>query len=911
MKFTITICFFVTTFCYAQNEALFEIINSDSNLELREQRIDSLLAVNKQNLSPIQLADFYHDLANKWFFDNWWDAGNQKDIEKAIFCTEMALELKKGHDGLKEGSLERTWYNLGYFHFMNEEVYEAINIYKSLIKNGKGNLVQKANFELGISYSFIGDFYKALERFNEFIAFYRAKDSLNKKESLFLIDGYIKKAETYAKLSDNGFSEEIKTQLISADSILKIKKIIDQELYNLINHMEGTRLLRTGNYTGAIRSYRKILKDSSSLNFNNLARLHNSIATSQIELQDFDRALANLNIAIYHDPNHANSYERLGEVYLAKKEFERGLFFFQKAIIYATNKKNEIKYEDIPTIKDLELVPDKVLLLNHIVTKANGWIKYYKYDNNKEHLAHALESFTLADQLVDLIRFESTEHQSKLFWREKGASLYMKAVEVSYLLHKPEVAYYFMERNKALLLLEDLTNEEAKEITNLPQELAQYEFNLKRKIFLSENNLQEADASDPVIIGHLKDTIRENKYRYQQFVDSLNESYPDYAKFKKKAPVLAFKDLKTNYVSDNRGVLHYILNEEQGYGLLTLSDTTLLFQMNDIPTLNKDVETLIATLSNGVSDIHKFHTVSNRVFRQLIPENIFSNIRGKQLLIVPDYTLQRIPFEALVVSEAVPKYMIEDIEIGYTYSASLLEYTQRTEKNAAKNFVGFAPIQFTDLDLSELHFSENEIKGIESIFSGETMMNGQASKSNFIKNVNQHKIVHLATHADIGDGENPWIAFSDSKMYLKEIYATRNQADMVVLSACNTSNGSLRRGEGIMSLARGFFYSGSKSVVSSLWPIEDEAGKDILIDFYTNLGRGDSKSKALQNAKLAYLRTTSEKELKHPFYWAGFVVMGDNTPIVQAFNWLWIILSMGLLVLTILVYRFRSIKFFQ
>lgn len=912
MKLCIAICFFVTTLCYAQNEALIDIINSDSDSELRQQKIDSLIAFNEQNSPPIQLADFYHDLAYKWFFLNWWYNQHKKDFGKAIFYTHKALEIKKSRNSLEEGSLEKTLFNLGYFNFSKGNIYEALNFYLVLVDTGKENrIVQNANLDLGKLYASIGDFYKALDRFNEFILFYSAKDIPDKNERLGLANAYIHMADTYSLMGLQEYNDEIGLNLIKADSILKNLNDLDTEKMNRINQLEGNRLLTMANYNMAIVYHKKILKDSVNLNPHNIAIVYNSLATSRIKLQDFDTALADLNNAISYDIYYTDSYESLGNLYLAQKEFEKALLHYQKAIVYAIDKNKVIRYEDIPTLKDLELVPEKVYLLNHIVTKANGWLKYYYFNNNKTHLVHALETFALADQLVDLIRFESTEYQSKLYWREQGSSLYMKAVEVCHLLNKSEEAFHFMERNKALLLLEDLTNEEAKEIANLPQELAQREFILKREIHLSENSLQETEEVNPEFIVRLKDSIRKNKYRYERFVDSLNKSYPDYVKFKKKAAVLAFKDLKTNYLSGNKALLHYILNEEQGYGLLTLPDTTLLFQMNDIPKLNKDVETLIATLANGVSDMGMFRKVSNSVFGQLLPKNIYCKIKGKQILIIPDYTIQRIPFEALVVTKAGPKYLIEDVEISYAYSMSLLDHIGGKENEPPNNLVAFAPVQFDSMGLPQLYFSENEVTGIAEVYPGKIFLNGRASKSNFIENIGHYKIVHLATHADVGDGENPWIAFSDSKMYLKEIYATRNQADMVVLSGCNTSNGKLKRGEGVMSLARGFFYSGSKSVVSTLWPVADEAGKELLISFYENLNKGDSKSAALHKAKLTYLRNTEEVELKHPYYWAGFIVVGDNAPMVAISYWYWVLLALGLLVLVFLLFKGKSFKGIQ
>ena len=142
----------------------------------------------------------------------------------------------------------------------------------------------------------------------------------------------------------------------------------------------------------------------------------------------------------------------------------------------------------------------------------------------------------------------------------------------------------------------------------------------------------------------------------------------------------------------------------------------------------------------------------------------------------------------------------------------------------------------------------------------------------------KRQIIHLSTHADIGDGADPWIACKDSKISLHEIYATQNQSDMVVLSACKTSLGALKKGEGVMSLARGFFHSGTKSVVSSLWSANDKSNQKILIDFYKGLQQGLSKSTALRNAKLTYLQTHHGSELS-PFYWGSLILIGNSSNI--------------------------------
>jgi len=118
--------------------------------------------------------------------------------------------------------------------------------------------------------------------------------------------------------------------------------------------------------------------------------------------------------------------------------------------------------------------------------------------------------------------------------------------------------------------------------------------------------------------------------------------------------------------------------------------------------------------------------------------------------------------------------------------------------------------------------------------------------------------------------------------YLKtfEIYGIPLKAKMVVLSSCNTGNGMLYSGEGILSLARGFIYSGSLSVVMSMWEIEDKSGTEVVKMFYDNLEKGYSKSASLRKARSVFLKN-SDQLRSHPYFWSAMVVYGNNSAIYK------------------------------
>ncbi|NJN33141.1 MAG: CHAT domain-containing protein [Saprospiraceae bacterium] len=117
-------------------------------------------------------------------------------------------------------------------------------------------------------------------------------------------------------------------------------------------------------------------------------------------------------------------------------------------------------------------------------------------------------------------------------------------------------------------------------------------------------------------------------------------------------------------------------------------------------------------------------------------------------------------------------------------------------------------------------------------------------------------------------------------LYTREIYNLQLNADMVVLSACQTGIGRLKRGEGIISLARAFTLAGAQSIVPTLWSVTDGSTKDVMIEFYKAFKMGKAKDDALWFAKK---RLSSSKRGKyrraHPYFWSGIVLIGNTDPI--------------------------------
>ncbi|MEL6651447.1 MAG: CHAT domain-containing protein, partial [Bacteroidota bacterium] len=192
-----------------------------------------------------------------------------------------------------------------------------------------------------------------------------------------------------------------------------------------------------------------------------------------------------------------------------------------------------------------------------------------------------------------------------------------------------------------------------------------------------------------------------------------------------------------------------------------------------------------------------------------------------------------------------------------------------------------------------LAHNQSEIRSLRQYFPARMFLSEQASEASFQQNASTYDIIHIASHALVND-QNPLyshIRFSqeadsieDGVLELAELFNLRLNAELVVLSACETGLGKLQRGEGILSLARGMSYAGANSVLTSLWQVNDASTADLMQRFYAHLDQGMSKDAALRNAKLDYLRE-SDQLGSHPYYWASFVPIGDMRPL-DTNNWI-------------------------
>ena len=276
--------------------------------------------------------------------------------------------------------------------------------------------------------------------------------------------------------------------------------------------------------------------------------------------------------------------------------------------------------------------------------------------------------------------------------------------------------------------------------------------------------------------------------------------------------------------------------------------------------------------------------------------------KAERLVIVPDGFLFELPFEALLTHKSSSEadwrdlpYLARSFETVYSPSASIFSKVSKARKKGkyGAELVAFGDPDFSQFSkgpavgLSDLPHSRSEVERIASLL-GDTkkrvFLGAEASESHLkstVRSGRAPRILHLATHGLVDRAEPAassvvlapdTSAGEDGYLHALEIMSLPLDAGLVVLSACESAEGQVGRGEGVVGLSRAFIASGSRSVVASLWAVSDESTSELMATFYTEmLGRKRPASAALKAARLSLIDNT---ERAHPFYWSPFVVIG-------------------------------------
>jgi len=906
-------------------------------LEIGQTYINKAKEIGNENISVSLL----HKSIGKAYYA-------QYDNKAALPYLEQAKDIRAAINP-KDPDLARDFYSLGVvsrFSGRSSKAIEYLNIAKDFQENE--NILARIYSELGINHKLLGNFRKSLDNQNQAIRILEDGDDrvsfaialLEKGATLTKLkqEGediqYIKQAlKIFSSPESLDYTNQMTCYRLIAMSYFqfasisyKVKGGLDsaQVYFEKALYIANTKLPEGNPYI-----YKTMLDLSAALAQNNKLKeakqqLENSdeLTTELLKTKSLDAS------TIYFIKGNFNK---------TQGNYEEALKYYQEQMLSLIEDYNDKDIFSLPTEEQAKNSLSHDAITDALAFKARCWYSYYKYGGkDKKKLEAALKTMRLFDAVVNHIRAEFASSGSNIAWSDLTLDAYENAIEICLALEKEtgdanykKQALYYSEKSKGLSLLESFQNTKANEVAGLSAEDLKKERELKLDISDLEQKVfqlvQERSANNDEVIKTLKKQLFIKKEAYQDFLTELETNNPQYYNTKHKLDILGLDDMRA-LLKENQGFIEYFVGDSSIFAFKITKTEFEVFTLDGQESMMARVGDLRESIygyflsSKDRSDQMKakyaqqYSERGYKMFQKLIEP---LGALPKRLIIIPAGPMCDMPFEALLTKEISDPakykshpFLVKDHIVSYSYSGTLLkEMMEKNHPPAANTYLGFAPsfgksaasvIRGRRFSLSPLAFNKPEIEKVnEMLGTGTVFKDGDATEGQFKEIASDYSIIHFATHgmANSNDPDYSLLAFTEVKddienefLYVGDLYNIELSAEMVVLSACETALGKNFRGEGIMSLARGFSYAGTKSIFTTLWSVNDHSTYDIIKGYYKHLQAGMDKDEALQQSKIDYLNKANDFTA-NPFLWSPYILIGDTNSIAsiqKGFPWLYI-----------------------
>ncbi len=676
-----------------------------------------------------------------------------------------------------------------------------------------------------------------------------------------------------------------------------------------------------GNFDEALPYYRKALESAGEQD-PNYTRYLNGVGLSYMRTGKLAEAEPCFRKALERDsvmfgPYHAAtalSYANLTELNSLKRDYDQTMYWNERTLkCYG--------YRNGADLDDLAFPLDVCFSLS-----VRNWLLWHAYESNNANdpaeLDHIIANCDTMMNILNQLNSTYSDPKSRQNLKELVQVSYETGIKASTeaynRMHKEvyqEKAFYYAEAFRSTILLDAFLAANARKLPGIPEDLLNEEEKLRMEISMCD--LQARVSSPDTLTGPSGEITRgilarrkELKKLYRELISKFEEEYQDYYELRHGLKTVDLKTLQQSVLRPGQTALLYFQGLESVFIFAIDRNEAHIEKISLDPMLEYHIRQLRTSLSQAwpmakTEEQNNLYIASATWLYDQLIRPVESYLKP-ELLIIPGGTTGYLPFEVLLSGrpedparfEDYP-YLLQQHIISYNYSASLLERMQEgdPDRNHLKSVIAIAP--FSDSGqkresketatenrgdiLGSLENSGDEARYIAGLLDGKSLEAQNATIEKFKETAREYQIVHLTTHAVLNEKiiELSFLAFSKSqagdqfeKLFIRDIYNIPLNADLVVLSACQSGIGELQIGEGIISLARAFAYAGTKSLITTLWNVNDYSGRYLMERFYFHLKtEGMRKDEALRQAKLDYLR--EYKKQAFPYKWAAFIGIGD------------------------------------
>lgn len=550
---------------------------------------------------------------------------------------------------------------------------------------------------------------------------------------------------------------------------------------------------------------------------------------------------------------------------------------------------------DVNALPAAEQLYEENTIYEALEGKADALWMRYERDRQLADLRTALNCHRLAAKtellLRRLLQYESSKINLLSQSRQRAAKAIAIARELYTVTGEEDFLYEawaVAEQAKSVILLEAVQSNRFHSLAEAGDTLLAAERRIRQQMAYFERLLLLEPASPlrPEWVAQLDELQRQLAETERQ----LEAQYPAWVALRSQAEVFSGASVKAlRDTLPGYALIEYFVGTD-GIEVFGQSPNGLAV-WKTIPhadSVGAQVQDFLSLLQSreALQSPGAYRASAYDIYTQLLQPvlSAFGAQQPANLLIVPDAWLAFLPFEALYYEpapeagwESAP-FLLKRYGIHYDFSLAVLENRRGLIAHASRNIAQFSPrFQAGQRNLPPLLHSSGEAPVAKRCQSA-LYEDERAGLAELRQVAPRYAVLHLSTHAGVDTGGLlPRVELFDSTAYLPDVYALHLQAELVVLSACQTALGRFRQGEGVMSLSRAFAYAGAKGLVASLWMINEVATARVLQAMYAELDAGAAKPAALRQAKLRYLEDPAVPAFeKSPYYWAGLVYTGDE-----------------------------------
>jgi CHAT domain-containing protein len=578
----------------------------------------------------------------------------------------------------------------------------------------------------------------------------------------------------------------------------------------------------------------------------------------------------------------------LGKMYLSQGDYREALVFIERAI-------------------EIEEQTNQSHICQSLMTAAQIYQKLDQPEEARQALARAIY---LTEQLREQAAGGELDRQRSF---EIHVAPYQAMIDFQVDQKRFMEAFSYAQRAKGRTLLELLQNgriniSKSTLTAGLEQEqrLNQKIVSLNRQITGERLKSQPNEAR----IAELEEQLKKARLEFEAFQTTLYASHPELKVQRGEIRPVSFDDAADLIPDPKTALLDFIVTEENVHIFVLTKDASARPALNtytikiDRKSLAEKVERFRGRMANRDYD---FQALSKELYVLLL-KPAQRQLQGKtNLIISPDNSLWDLPFQTLLSPEL--RYLIEDAAISYAPSLSVLREMQLASKKKqapakasilalgnpalgtrSKELAKFVKM---DAELQPLPEAADQVRVLGRLYGPKLskVLTDSAAREELVKEQSaRYHILHLATHGILNDhspmyshvllSQNPGKSEEDGLLEAWEMMNLGLNADLVVLAACETARGRAGAGEGMIGMSWALFVAGCPRTIVSQWKVEASSTTALMVEFHkkfkTRYGGRQPAVSTAEAMRQAALKVMKDPEYVHPFYWGGFVVVGDG-----------------------------------